>query len=61
MLSDKIKDKGALKARTFLNVRDNVHVCYWYWLSMHLSTEISAGYLQHVQILKTLHWRKFYL
>ena len=61
MLSDKIKDKGALKARTFLNVRDNVHVCYWYWLSMHLSTENSAGYLQHVQILKTLHWRKFYL
>ena len=36
MLSDKIKDKSALKARTFLNVRDKVHVCYWYWLSMHL-------------------------
>ena len=32
MLSDKIKDKSALKARTFLNVRDKVHVCYWYWL-----------------------------
>ena len=45
MLSDKIKDKSALKARTFLNVRDKVHVCYWYWLSMHLSTENSAGYL----------------
>ena len=59
MLSDKIKDKSALKARTFLNVRDKVNVCYWYWLSMHLSTENSAGYLQHVQILKTLHWRIF--
>ena len=57
MLSDKIKDKSALKARTFLNVRDKVHVCYWYWLSMYLSTENSAGYQQHVQILKTLHWR----
>ena len=33
MLSGKIKDKSALKARTFLNVRDKVHVCYWYWLS----------------------------
>ena len=59
MRSAKIKDKNALKARTFLNVRDKVHVCYWYWLSMHLSTENSAGYLQHVQILKTLHWRIF--
>ena len=59
MLSGKIKDKSALKARTFPNVRDKVHVCYWYWLSMHLSTENSAGYLQHVQILKTLHWRIF--
>ena len=59
MLSGKIKDKSALKARTFLNVRDKVHVCYWYWLSMHLSTENSAGYLQHVQISKTLHWRIF--
>ena len=59
MLSDKIKDKSALKAQTFLNVRDKVHVCYWYWLSMHLPTENSAGYLQHVQILKTLQWRIF--
>ena len=59
MLSDKIKDKSALKARTFLNVRDKVRVCYWYWLSLHLSTENSAGYLQHVEILKTLHWRIF--
>ena len=59
MLSDKINDKSALKARTFLNVRDKVHVCFWYWLSMHLSTENSAGYLQHVQILKILHWRIF--
>ena len=29
ILSDKIKDKSALKARSFLNVRDKVHVCYW--------------------------------
>ena len=42
MLLDKIKDKSALKARTFLNVRDKVHVCYWYLLSMHLSTENAA-------------------
>ena len=48
MLSDKIKGKSALKARTFLHVvRD---ACYWYKLSMHLSTENSAGYLQRVQI-----------
>ena len=39
MLSDKIKGKSALKARTFLHERDKVHVCYWYWLNMHLSTE----------------------
>ena len=38
MLSDKIKGKSALKARTFLYERDKVHVCYWYRLSMHLST-----------------------
>ena len=50
MLSDKIKGKSALKARTFLHERDKVHVCYWYRLSMHVSTENSAGYLQHVQI-----------
>ena len=51
MLSDKIKGKSALKARTFLHeVRDKVHACYWYRLSMHLSTENSAGYLQRVQI-----------
>ena len=51
MLSDKIKGKCALKARTFLHVvRDKVHACYWYRLSMHLSTENSAGYLQRVQI-----------
>ena len=57
MLSDKIKGKSALKARTFLHVvRDKVHACYWYRLSMHLSTENSAGYLQRVQIfLKPLH------
>ena len=46
MLSDKIKGKSALKARTFLHVvRDKVHACYWYKLS-----ENSAGYLQRVQI-----------
>ena len=50
MLSDKIKGKRALKARTFLHERDKVHVCYWYRLSMHLSTENSAGYMQRVQI-----------
>ena len=51
MLSDKIKGKSALKARTFLHVvRDKVHACYWYRLSMHLSTENSAGNLQRVQI-----------
>ena len=51
MLSDKIKGKSALKARTFLHVvRDKVHACYWYSLSMHLSTENSAGYLRRVQI-----------
>ena len=27
MLSDKIKGKSALKARTFLHERDKVHVC----------------------------------
>ena len=43
MLSDKIKGKSALKARTFLHERDRVHVCYWFWLSMHLSTDNSAG------------------
>ena len=37
MLSDKIKGKSALKARTFQHVvRDKVHACYWYRLSMHL-------------------------
>ena len=51
MLSDKIKGKSALNARTFLHVvRDKVYACYWYRLSMHLSTENSAGYLQRVQI-----------
>ena len=52
MLSDKIKGKSALKVRTFLHVRDKVHVCYWcHWfrLSMHLSMDSN--------IFKTLHWR----
>ena len=39
MLSDNIEGKSALKARTFLHERDKVHVCYWFRLSMHLSTE----------------------
>ena len=56
MLSDKIKGKSALKAGTFLNERDKVHVCYWYRLSMHLATENSAG----SNIIKTLHWRNVY-
>ena len=43
MLSDKIKDTRALKARNVLHVvRDKVHAWYWYWLSMHLSVENSA-------------------
>ena len=46
MLSDKIKGKSAFKARTFLHERDKVHVCYWFRLSMHLSTENSAGCLR---------------
>ena len=50
MLSDKMKGKSAFKAQTFLHECDVVHVCYWYRLSMHLSTENSAGYLQRVQI-----------
>ena len=35
MLSDKIKGKSALKARTFLHERDKVHIytCYWFRLS----------------------------
>ena len=47
MLSDKIKGKSTLKARTFLHERDKVHV----------STENSAG----SNIFKTLHWRNVYL
>ena len=40
MLSDKIKGKSALKARTFLHVvRDKVHAIFGYRLSVHLSTE----------------------
>ena len=63
MLSDKIKGKSALKARTVLHVvRDKVHACYWYRLSMHLSAEISAGYVQHFQtFLKTFIGEVFYL
>ena len=51
MLSDQIKGKRTLKAQTFLHdLRDKVHVCYWYRLSLHLSTENNEDYLQHVQI-----------
>ena len=35
MLSDNIKDKSALKARTFLHELDKIRVCYWFRLSMH--------------------------
>ena len=56
MLSDKIKGKSALKARTVLHVvRDKVHACYWYWLSV----ENSAGYLQCVQIFLNPSLAKF--
>ena len=51
MLSDKIKGKSALKARTLLHERDKVNVCYWFRLSIHLSMENSAG----SNIFKTLH------
>ena len=49
MLSDKIKGKSSLKARTFLHERDKK--------SGLVSTENSAG----SNIFKTLHWRKVYL
>ena len=54
MLSDKIKGKSPLKAQTFLHERD-VHVCFLFRLSMHLSTENSAG----SNIFKTLHGEMF--
>ena len=58
MLLDKVKGKSALKAQTFLHVvRDKVHVCYWFRLSMHLSTENSAG----SNSFKTLHHAKIHL
>ena len=47
----KIKGESALKAQTFLHdIRDKVHECNWYRLSMHLSTENNADFLQCVQI-----------
>ena len=49
MLSDKIKGKSALKARTFLHERDKVQYVIGR-LFMHLSMENSAGYMQRVQI-----------
>ena len=57
MLSDKIKGKSALKPQTFLHERDKVHEPCWFRLSMHLSTENSAG----SNYFKTLHWRNVYL
>ena len=52
MLSDKIKGKSALKARTSLQERDKkVHVCYWF----------SIDGKQFSNIFKTLHWRHVYL
>ena len=61
MLSDKIKGKSALKAQTFLHVvRDKVHACYWYWLSMHLSRKTVQATCSVFKYFKTLHWRNFY-
>ena len=54
MLSDKIKGKSALKARTFLHERDKKKSCYVIGL---VSTENSAG----SNIFKILHWRNAYL
>ena len=42
MLLDKIKGKSALKAQTFLQECDKVHVCYSFRLSMHLSKTVQA-------------------
>ena len=55
MLSDKIKGKSALKARTFLHERDkkNVHM---YVIGL-VSTENSVD----SNIFKTLHWGNVYL
>ena len=60
MLSDKIKGKNAVKARTFLHeVCDKVHACYWYRLSVHLSTETVQATCSVFKYFKTLHWRIF--
>ena len=50
MLSDKIKGKSALN----LHERDKVNVCYWFRLSMHISTENSAGILKNPSLAKCL-------
>ena len=55
MLSDKIKGKSALKARTFLHERDKKSSCMFN-IGL-VSTENSAG----SNIFKTLHWRNVYL
>ena len=51
MLSDKIKGKSALKARTFLHEHDK-KIMYVIGL---VSTENSAG----SNVFKTLHWQMF--
>ena len=55
MLSDKIKGKSALKARTFLHERDSKSSCM-FDIGL-VSTENSAD----SNIFKTLHWRNVYL
>ena len=55
MLSDKIKGKSALKARTFQHERDKKSSCKFN-IGL-VSTENSAG----SNIFKTLHWRNVYL
>ena len=58
MLSDKIKGKSALKARTFLHEREKVHVCYWSRLSIYIYRRKTV---QAQIFYKTLHWRNVYL
>ena len=57
MLSDKIKGKSALKARTFLHERDKKK--FMYYVIGLVSTENSAG--SNIFNFKTLHWRNVYL
>ena len=73
MLSDKIKGKSALNARTFLHVRDKVHVQAVYAsidgkpsspakVSSYLPFDkIANRNPRYDKMRKTLHWRNFYL